>query len=123
MLSRAAGTPRSWRAVLTLVVFAWLAFATCARADTLDGVLAIRSAYVNVDHGVFNLHARIEYPVNPAIRDSLRDGVTLTFDLDTRVERERRWWLDATVVELTLRRELSYHAISERYIVRDVRSG
>jgi hypothetical protein len=94
-----------------------------AFGDALDGVLEVRSAYVNVDRGVFLLHARIEYPVNPDIRDALQDGVTLTFDLDTRVERPRRFWFDAEVVSLTLRRELAYHAVSERYVVRDTRSG
>jgi hypothetical protein len=93
-----------------------------AHADALDGVLEVRSAYVNIDNGVFLLHARIEYPVNPAIRDALRDGVTLTFDLETRVDRERRFWFNANIVELTLRRELAYHAVSDRYVVRDVKS-
>ena len=78
---------------------------------------------MNVDNAVFLLHARIEYPDNPEIRDALRDGITLSFELDTRVERHRRLWFDADVVALTLRRELSFHAVSERYIVRDVRSG
>jgi hypothetical protein len=100
-----------------------LAFASVfAMADALDGLLEVRSAYVNIDNGVFLLHARIEYPVNPAIRDALRDGVTLTFDLDTRVDRERRFWFNANIVELTLRRELAYHAVSDRYVVRDVKS-
>jgi hypothetical protein len=94
-----------------------------AYADALDGVLEVRSAYVNVDNGVFLLHARVEYPVSPAIRNALRDGVTLTFDLDTRIDRERRFWLNANIVELTLRRELAYHAVSDRYVVRDMRSG
>lgn len=92
-------------------------------ADALDGSLEVRSAYVNVDNGVFLLHARVQYPMNPAIRDALRDGVTLTFDLDTRIERERRFWFDATIVDLTLRRDLSYHAVTDRYLVRDARSG
>ena len=118
-----AASSRLRRAIPSLACLLWVALSAVAVADTLDGVLAIRSAYVNIDHGVFNLHARVEYPVNQAIRDSLRDGVTLTFDLETRVDRERRWWLNATVVELALRRELSYHAISDRFIVRDVRSG
>jgi hypothetical protein len=103
-----------------------LALAVCgpaAHADALDGVLEVRSAYVSVEGGVFLLHARIEYPVNPAIRDALHDGVTLTVDLDTRIERARRFWLNADIVDLTLRRELGYHAVSDRYIVRDVRSG
>lgn len=94
-----------------------------AQADALDGVLAVHSAYVNIDHGVFLLHARVEYPVGPAIRSALRDGTTLDFDVDVRVERERHLWFNASIVELTLRRELSYHAVSDRYVVRDVRSG
>jgi hypothetical protein len=107
-------------AMFAATLWAW---AGPLRADALDGVLEVRSAYVNVDGGVFLLHARVDYPDNPAIRDALRDGITLTFDLDTRVERERRLWFDAEVVALTLRRELAYHAVSERFVVRDVRSG
>ncbi|HXR88657.1 MAG TPA: DUF4390 domain-containing protein [Steroidobacteraceae bacterium] len=92
-------------------------------ADALDGVLEVRSAYVDVDKGVFLLHARVEYPISSGIREALRDGVTLTFDLDARIERERRFWFNASIVNLTLRRELAYHAVSDRYMVRDVRSG
>ena len=91
--------------------------------DALDGTLEVQSAYVNVDNGVFLLHARIQFPINPTIRSALRDGITLTYDLDTRIERERRFWFDATVVDLTLRRELSYHAVTDRFLVRDTRSG
>jgi Domain of unknown function (DUF4390) len=104
---------------LILALAAW----GLASADTLDGVLEVRSAYINIDKGVFLLHARVQYPDNPAIRDALRDGITLTFDLDARVDRERHLWFNANVVDLTLRRELTYHAVSERYVVRDTRSG
>jgi hypothetical protein len=90
--------------------------------DALDGTLEVRSAYVNVDKGVFLLHARVQYPVNPTIRDALRDGITLTFDLDTRIDRERRFWFDAGIVDLTLRRELSFHAVTNRFLVRDTRT-
>jgi hypothetical protein len=92
-------------------------------ADALDGVLAVRAAYVELDHDVFELHAKIEYPMTPAILDALRDGVTLSFDVNARVTRERRFWFDATLVDETLRRELLYHTVSDRYVVRDVRSG
>jgi hypothetical protein len=107
-------------AIVFLVLSAW---AAGVYGDALDGVLEVRSAYVNIDKGVFLLHARVEYPVNPGIRSALRDGVTLTFDLDTRVERERRLWFNASIVDLTLRRELMYHTVSDRYVVRDVKTG
>ena len=114
----------TWQKVpLVLSAAVFLILSGLVFADALDGVLEVRSAYVSVDNGVFLLHARVEYPVNPAIRDALQDGVTLTFDLDTRIERERRFWLNAGIVDLTLRRELTYHAVSDRYVVRDVRSN
>ena len=91
-------------------------------ADALDGLLEVRSAYVNIDKGVFLLHARVDYPMSPAIRSALKDGVSLTFDLDARVDRERRFWFNANIVDLTLRRELTYHAVTDRYLVRDTRS-
>src|SRR5712672_3238499 len=107
-------------AVGAAILAVWSVF---AYADALDGVLEVRSAYVNVDHGVFLLHARIEYPISPAIRSALRDGLTLTVDLEARVDRQRRFWFNLNIVELTLRRELSYHAVSDRYVVRDTKSG
>jgi hypothetical protein len=106
--------------VVLLLLAVWGGFAW---ADALDGVLEVRSAYVDVDKGVFLLHARVTYPMSPGIREALRDGVTLTFDLDTRIERERRFWFNAAIIDLTLRRELAYHAVSDRYVVRDARSG
>lgn len=109
------------RALLALILLVSGTWSAPGLAAALDGELGVRSAYVTVDEGVFHLHARLEYPVNPAIRDALRDGVTLTFELDTRVARERRFWFDATIVEYTLRRELAYHAVSDRYVVRGAR--
>jgi Domain of unknown function (DUF4390) len=102
-----------------IAVAAW----SLGLADALDGILEVRSAYVNVDKGVFLLHARVEYPVGPSMSTALHDGVTLSFDLEVRVERDRRFWFNAGVVDLTLRRELTYHAVSDRFVVRDIRSG
>lgn len=100
-----------------------LATSSLVLADALDGVLEVRSAYVNIDKGVFLLHARVEYPDTAAVHDALRDGITLIFDLNVRVDRDRHLWFNANVVDLTLRRELTYHAVSERYVVRDTRSA
>ncbi len=105
-------------AACALALIAW----SVSQAAALDGVLEVRSAYVNINRGVFLLHARVEYPGSEAIRSALKDGVTLSFDLDARVDRQRRFWFDANIVDLTLRRELTYHAVSERYVVRDTRS-
>jgi len=123
MLRTDLTTDRSTRgAFLASLCALLLSSSSLSLAAALDGVLEVRSAYVNISKGVFLLHARIDYPVSETIRSALKDGVTLSFDLDARVDRERRFWFDANIVDLTLRRELTYHAVSDRYVVRDTRS-
>lgn len=94
-----------------------------ARADALDGVLEVQSAFVNLTDGVYQLHARVKYPANEQTVAALRDGVSLSYDLDAEISRSRRYWFDAGVTTITLHRELTFHAVSERYVVRDPRSG
>jgi hypothetical protein len=105
---------------LLFALCATLFGAAAARADALDGVLEVRSAYASIDQGVYQLFARVVYPVNDDIRAALKDGLTLTFDLDVVVSRERRFWLDETIREVSLKRELNYHAVSDRYVTRDL---
>lgn len=97
--------------------------ATAARADALDGLLEVQSAFVNLDDGVYQLHARVKYPANEETVAALQDGVSLSYDLDVEIARARRYWFDAGITTVTLRRELTFHAVSERYMVRDPRSG
>jgi hypothetical protein len=95
--------------------------ATAARADdALDGALEIRSAYAVPSHGVIVLSAHVLYPQGERIVAALKDGITLSFDLEVIVSRHRRYWFDVDAVDLTRRRELSYHVVSDRYLVRDV---
>jgi hypothetical protein len=106
------------------VLAGFVAFAVpAARADALDGALDVRSAYINVDRGVYQLFAKVIYPDNEAIRTALRDGVTLAFDIEVVVARERRYWFDGDVAQFTLRRELSYHTVTDRFLVRDAPDG
>jgi len=109
----------------SLLVAALLAMgtSTALRAEALDGLLEVSSAYVTEGQGVFLLHAHVAYPVNEDIRAALKDGLMLNFDLDVVVSRERRFWMDETIAEYTLRRELLYHAVSDRYVARDVDSS
>ena len=93
-----------------------------AQAEPLAGVPEVRSAFVSLVGGVYQLNAEIHYPATEETAAALRDGVTLAYDLDLTVTRERRYWTDAQVIEVALSRELSYHSVSERYVVRDLPS-
>ena len=88
-------------------------------AGPLDGDFEIRSAFVVIDRGVLQLNVHVQYPVNDRIRSALQDGVTLAFDLELSITRHRRFWLNASVLDTTLRRELTYHAVTDRYVLRN----
>jgi hypothetical protein len=92
---------------------------TTHSAGPLDGDFQINSAFVVLDHGVLQLNAQVQYPNNSLIRTALQDGVTLVFDLEIDISRPRRFWFDATLLDTTLRRELTYHAVTRRYVLRE----
>ena len=103
------------------LLFLGLVFATgpCIADDELDGELEIRSAYAVPSHGTVLLTAHVVFPQSERISAALKDGVTLSFDLEVMVSRHRRLWFDADAVDLTRKRELSYHVISDRFLLRD----
>jgi hypothetical protein len=111
---------RTGLALLPLVAALLIALATPQRASAagpLDGDFEIRSAFIVVDQGVLQLNAHVQYPISERIRSALRDGVTLAFDLDVVITHHRRLWFNATVLDTTLRRELIYNALSDRYVL------
>ncbi len=111
------------RGLLLAAGVLWLAPSAPARADALDGALAVRSAYVNLNHGVIELNARVTYPLNPTIRKALQNGVTLSFDVEVRVDQVRHFWFNSNVIDVTLQRDLAYHVVTRRYVVRNVQTG
>jgi hypothetical protein len=107
-----------WALLLTLAGLLCTSRAL-AEPGPLDGQFDIQSAYVVLDHDVLELNARVRYPDNTRIRRALQDGVTLAFDLEVAISRPRRFWFDATLLDTTLRRDLTYHAVTGRYVVRN----
>ncbi len=100
-----------------------LAAAAVHADEALDGELEVRSAYAVPSHGVIMLSARIGYPRSDLLSATLKDGVTLSFDLECVVSRQRRFWFDAEAVSLVRHSELSYQVVADRYLLRNVDAG
>lgn len=83
----------------------------------------IRSAYIERSEGVYQLNATIDFDLVEGARSAIRDGAPLTVHLDIIVRRQRSYWLDETVATLDQGYELAFHALSERYLVRNLNSG
>lgn len=121
-ITRARGRCSAAAGLLALVL-CLLAPVGLRAQGPLDGNFQIDSAYIVLDHDVLELNARIRYPDNERIRTALQDGVTLAFDVEVAIARPRRFWFNATVLDTTLRRELTYHAVTGRYLVRNEASA
>ena len=83
----------------------------------------IRSAYIEPTDSVYELNATIDFELPEGAREIVREGVPLTLHLEIVVKRQRNYWVDYAVATLEQRYELVYHALSERYLVRNLNSG
>ena len=92
-------------------------------ASWAQGRFEIRSAYVERAEGVYQLNATLDFEVTEGARAAMRDGAPFTLHLEIVVRRQRSYWLDEVVATLDQSYELVYHALSDRYLVRNVNSG
>lgn len=83
----------------------------------------IEAAYASQVGGVYYLNATINYALNETALEALARGLSLTFQLNIAVDKVRQWRPDRNVAELLQLYELQYHALSQRYIVRNLNSG
>jgi hypothetical protein len=98
-----------------------LLFAVIASAASRP--FEIRSAFVEPADHVYVLSAHLDFDLPDGAQQAIQDGAALTLDLDITVNRQRKLWFDDTVASLEQRYEVVYHALTERYLVRNLNSG
>jgi hypothetical protein len=94
-----------------------------AGAARAEGSIEIREATTRLQAGVWFLDADIVYTLNEPALEALDSGVTLDVELTIRLTQRRRLIWDSTFAELKQRYSLQYHALTERYILRNLNSG
>jgi Domain of unknown function (DUF4390) len=112
--------PLHWLRWLLLSIAILCGLAT-ANAD--DRQVRIREAYIDTQSSVLLLNARFELTLPEGARAAVRDGSTLTFDIEFELRRSRNFWRDETIAALTQRYVINFHALSERYVLRNLNSG
>jgi hypothetical protein len=104
---------------------AWLLcfLATFAAPVFADTRLEVTAASVALDEGVFELDATLDLAIPEAGRRAIEAGLTLELDYQIEIARVRRYLPDAEVASLQQSYELSYHALSQRYLLRNLNTG
>jgi Domain of unknown function (DUF4390) len=93
-----------------------------ARAEE-ESQLRIREATATIDEGVYELDVKLDLVLPEAARKAVESGLTLRLTYEVTVNRVRRYMPDAGVAELEQRYEVSYHALSQRYLVKNLNTG
>jgi hypothetical protein len=113
------GEGLTWRIAAAGMVFALFLQPDAVRAE---GIEVLRTAS-RLQAGVWYVDADIDYVLNEAALEALDSGLALDIELTLRVTQRRRIIWDSQFAELKQIYELQYHALTERYIVRNLNSG
>ena len=107
---------------------AWLTLCFIATAGPVahaedESKLTIREAQAALDEGVYELDAKLDLMLPEGARKAIESGLTLRLTYEITVDRVRRYMPDASVAALEQRYEVSYHALSQRYLVRNLNTS
>ena len=107
---------------------AWLVLCLIATAGPVahaedESKLTIRDVQVSLDEGVYELSAKVDLTLPDGARKAVESGLTLRLTYEITVDRVRRYMPDAGIAALEQRYEVSYHALSQRYLVKNLNTG
>jgi Domain of unknown function (DUF4390) len=105
--------------LLVVSLFVLFTQPTLATDERID----IRNVFIDTQTAVLQLNARLSLVLPMGARAAIHDGSAMTFDLQFELRRGRSFWRDEVVAALTQHYVLNYHALSERYILRNLNSG
>lgn len=109
--------------VLSLYAVYWTPSVWAQAPEATDGRFLVVQANTEVTTDVLLLNAEIVYGLTPGALDALNNGIPLLFETQIELDRSRRWLPDPNIVKLVQRSQLSYHALTQRFIVLNFNSS
>jgi hypothetical protein len=109
-----------WRFAPVLALLVWLA---TPAADAAETRLRITNASLALDENVYELDMALGIELPPDARQAIDGGLALRLDYEIEISRVRRYVPDADVAALVQSYELVYHALSQRYLLRNLNTG
>lgn len=94
-----------------------------AQDDDDAGLFRVRSVNSELVAGVYFVNALLELNLSGEAREALESGVPLIVHVEVDLIRIRRFWIDDEEYDVDQRFSLEYHALTERYIVRNLNGG
>jgi hypothetical protein len=106
----------SWVSALAL-------FTVAGPAAAEPPQFTVHNARTELVDQVYRLEASLSYQFSAEALKALNSGVPLILVLDIEVYRPRRYIWDDVVATLAQRYQIQYHALSDKYLLRNLNSG
>lgn len=90
--------------------------------DATSGVI-VREAHTVLKDGVYYLEANIDYRFSQPALEAMEKGVPLTVVMRIEILLERNYLWSQKVATLEQRYQISFHALSQQYMLRNLNSG
>jgi hypothetical protein len=94
-----------------------------APAASAEARVLVRNASVALDEGVYELDANLDLAVPEDARKAIDAGLTLRLDYEIQISRVRAYLPDDGIASLVQSYEVQYHALSQRYLLRNLNTG
>ena len=92
------------------------------RADDHGGFV-IRTAYTELTGGVYYLNADVDLNLSDDAVNALENGLPLTVELQIEIIKHRSLWWNTRIAALTEHYQISFHALTRRFIITNLNSG
>lgn len=109
-----------WLPLALSLLLALLPYRTYAESQ---GEFQVENAHTWKEHAAYMLDAQFDVRLSSGAREALENGVPLVFEFQVQVVKINNWFWDTVDIELLLRRQLQYHALSRSYLVKDLSAG
>lgn len=93
-----------------------------AQADEPGGFI-IRTAYTELAGGVYYLNADVDLNLSDDAVNALENGLPLTVELQIEIIKHRSFIWNTRIAALTQRYQISFHALTRRFIITNLNSG
>jgi len=87
------------------------------------GIIKLENAHTWRSKGRDYLDAQFSIELSSGAEEAVQNAIALVFELQVQVVETHTWLWDSIVIELTERRSLQYHALSQSYQVKDLNAG
>ena len=84
------------------------------------GAIEVTKAGTGIVDGTIHLNADVKFELPESVRTALDKGVDLFFSTNLKIVKRRKWMLDKAEVNIEVVRRLSFHALTQKYVVDDL---